>query len=210
MRAAAIPGGSTSRPTRCCTSAAPTSWPRPSSATTPTARVEGLLVRYLHFYGGFDTIATHRRWYRREVRAVRLDPGARHPALPGRAGLPGRTRASEDPGAAHRRGDVPLRLGPSGAGAAREAGARQDDVSLARAPTSAAAAARPGFRASGRSGRRIRPWRGPGSSRARHDPERVIAPPPVPARVPALLRLRTSIERLTGARVFEFRNYTLV
>jgi hypothetical protein len=38
------------------------------------ARVEGLLVRYLHFYGGFDTIATHRRWYRREVRAVRLDP----------------------------------------------------------------------------------------------------------------------------------------
>ena len=37
-------------------------------------RVEGLLVRYLHFYGGFDTVATHRRWYRREVRAVRLDP----------------------------------------------------------------------------------------------------------------------------------------
>lgn len=37
-------------------------------------RVEGLLVRYLHFYGGFDTIATHRRWYRREVRAVRLAP----------------------------------------------------------------------------------------------------------------------------------------
>ena len=36
--------------------------------------VEGLLVHYLHFYGGFDTIATHRRWYRREVRALRLDP----------------------------------------------------------------------------------------------------------------------------------------
>ena len=31
-------------------------------------------MRYLHFYGGFDSIATHRRWYRREVRAVRLDP----------------------------------------------------------------------------------------------------------------------------------------
>ena len=43
-------------------------------ATTRDPRVEGLLVRYLHFYGGFDTIATHRRWYRREVRAVRLDP----------------------------------------------------------------------------------------------------------------------------------------
>ncbi|HSD33132.1 MAG TPA: hypothetical protein VLB49_14530, partial [Gemmatimonadales bacterium] len=30
------------------------------------ARVEGLLVRYLHFYGGFETVATNRRWYRRE------------------------------------------------------------------------------------------------------------------------------------------------
>jgi hypothetical protein len=34
--------------------------------------VEGLLVNYLHFYGGFDTIATNRRWYRREVRGIRL------------------------------------------------------------------------------------------------------------------------------------------
>ncbi|HVH67876.1 MAG TPA: hypothetical protein VM716_08420 [Gemmatimonadales bacterium] len=37
------------------------------------ARVEGLLVDYLHFYGDFDTVATDRHWYRREVRAVRLD-----------------------------------------------------------------------------------------------------------------------------------------
>ena len=37
-------------------------------------RVEGLLVRYLHFYGDMDTIAVNRRWYRREVRAMRLDP----------------------------------------------------------------------------------------------------------------------------------------
>src|ERR1041384_672721 len=36
------------------------------------ARVEGLLVKYLHFYGGFDRIATSRRWYRREVRCIRL------------------------------------------------------------------------------------------------------------------------------------------
>lgn len=36
------------------------------------ARVEGLLVDYLHFYGDFDTLATNRHWYRREVRAVRL------------------------------------------------------------------------------------------------------------------------------------------
>ena len=37
-------------------------------------RVEGLLVQYLHFYGDMDTVARNRRWYRREVRAVRLDP----------------------------------------------------------------------------------------------------------------------------------------
>lgn len=43
-------------------------------AVDPDPRVEGLLVRYRHFYGDFDTLATHRRWYRREVRAVRLDP----------------------------------------------------------------------------------------------------------------------------------------
>ena len=36
------------------------------------ARVEGLLVDYLHFYGDFDTVATDRHWYRREVRVVRL------------------------------------------------------------------------------------------------------------------------------------------
>ncbi len=29
-------------------------------------------MNYRHFYGGFDTIATSRRWYRREVRCVRL------------------------------------------------------------------------------------------------------------------------------------------
>jgi len=35
-------------------------------------RVEGLLVDYLHFYGDFDTLATDRHWYRREARVVRL------------------------------------------------------------------------------------------------------------------------------------------
>lgn len=37
------------------------------------SQVEGLLVEYLHFYGGFDTVATNRSWYRRECRVVRLD-----------------------------------------------------------------------------------------------------------------------------------------
>ena len=38
----------------------------------PDPRVEGLLVDYRHFYGDFDTVATDRHWYRREVRVVRL------------------------------------------------------------------------------------------------------------------------------------------
>jgi hypothetical protein len=41
------------------------------------ARVEGLLVDYLHFFGDFDTIATDRHWYRREVRVVRLGTDVR-------------------------------------------------------------------------------------------------------------------------------------
>jgi len=31
-----------------------------------------MLVNYLHFYGGFERIATNRQWYAREVRCIRL------------------------------------------------------------------------------------------------------------------------------------------
>ncbi len=40
-------------------------------------QVEGMLVDYLHFYGGFDRVATNRQWYRREVRCLRLGRGIR-------------------------------------------------------------------------------------------------------------------------------------
>jgi len=33
--------------------------------------VEGLLFRYLHFYGSYDFVGDSRRWYRREVRIIR-------------------------------------------------------------------------------------------------------------------------------------------
>jgi hypothetical protein len=43
-------------------------------------RVEALLVRYRHFFGDPFTEAVNRRWYRREVRVVRLDPALQiHP-----------------------------------------------------------------------------------------------------------------------------------
>ena len=73
--------------------------------------VEGLLLKYLHFYGDFSTVATNRRWYQREVRCMRLEPRVRRPALPGRAGVPGRADQPPDPGARHGRRDVSLRLG---------------------------------------------------------------------------------------------------
>lgn len=38
-------------------------------------RVEGLLVRYRHFYGTPDYLGTSRSWYRCEVRVVRLGSG---------------------------------------------------------------------------------------------------------------------------------------
>ncbi|HOU35171.1 MAG TPA: hypothetical protein PLK96_09535 [Bacteroidales bacterium] len=36
--------------------------------------VEGLLFRYLHFYGSYDYIGDSRKWYRHEVRIVRNSP----------------------------------------------------------------------------------------------------------------------------------------
>jgi len=39
------------------------------------AEVQGLLFRFRHFYGGYGTIHTGRKWYRREVRVIRLGIG---------------------------------------------------------------------------------------------------------------------------------------
>lgn len=36
-------------------------------------RVQGLLFKYLHFYGSYDYVGDSRRWYRNEVRIVRND-----------------------------------------------------------------------------------------------------------------------------------------
>jgi hypothetical protein len=40
-------------------------------------RVEGLLFDYVHFYGSFHTVGVSRRWYRKEIRAVRNRAGVR-------------------------------------------------------------------------------------------------------------------------------------
>lgn len=170
-------------------------------------RVEGLLVRYLHFYGGFDTVATHRRWYRREVRAVRLDPALDIRPYQGAQGF--------RVGPAHRK--IRARLTDAEMfhyGWARPAGALREKREL---------------------GKTMYPWRDaserlpllewiPGIQRfrgthpavarewieaRRDDPDRLVAPRRFRWR---FVRYYISgwIERLTGVRVFEFRNYELV
>jgi hypothetical protein len=170
-------------------------------------RVEGLLVQYLHFYGGFDTIATHRRWYRREVRAVRLDPALDIRPYQGAQGF----RVGPD----HRR----IRARLTGArmfhyGWARPAHALREKRELGKTmyPWRDADERKPLLAwIPG-----IRPYRGRHPTvalewidRRRLDPERVIAPRQFRWR---FLRYYVSqvIERLTGVRVFEFRNYTIV
>ena len=171
------------------------------------ARIEGLLVRYVHFYGGFDTVATHRRWYRREVRVVRL---ARELDIRPYQGAQGFRVGPE-----HRK--IRARLTAAQMfhyGWARPAQALREKRDL---------------------GRTMYPWRNADASlpllawtpglqrfRGRHpavaqrwiearqvDPERVIGPRKFRWR---FLRyyISTAIERLTGARVFEFRNYEII
>ena len=172
-------------------------------------RVEGLLVDYLHFYGGFDTIATSRRWYRREVRCVRLGRDI-HP-FQGAQGFrvgPGNRR---------------IRARVTGAamfhyGWARPARAIREkhEVSKVIYPWSRERSARE--QASGRLEwiPLLRPFAAehPGAARAwvaerAHDPERIIGPRRFR---PEHLRFYVSdwIERLTGVRLFEFRNYVVV
>jgi hypothetical protein len=176
-------------------------------AADEDVRVEGLLVPYIHFYGGFDTVATHRRWYRREVRVVRLSRELDIRPYQGAQGF----RVGPD----HRR--IRARLTAAQMfhyGWARPAQALREKRDL---------------------GRTMYPWRNadetlpllswmPGLQRFRGthpavaqqwiearqvDPERVIGPRQFRWR---FLRyyISTAIERLTGARIFEFRNYKVV
>ena len=172
-------------------------------------RVEGLVVRYHHIFGDPGTEAVNRRWYRREVRAVRLDPALGIEPFRDAQGF------RREPG--HRR----IRARLTGAemfhyGWMRSAAALRARGSIDRVlypgrwipPSDTAAVLRwfPG----------LRPFRGTHLRVAqdwiasrRHDPDRVVTP-----KFFELEHLRfyasDLIERLTGARPFEFRNYTLV
>jgi hypothetical protein len=170
-------------------------------------RVEGLLVRYIHFYGGFDTIATHRRWYRREVRAVRLAPELDIRPYQGAQGF----RVGPD----HRK--IRARLTNAEMfhyGWARPSQALKEKRELGRTmypwrnadESQPLLAWIPGIRAfTGQHPAVARKW----IENRRHDPERVIEPRRFRW---GFIRyyLSGAIERLTGVRVFEFRNYKIV
>lgn len=172
-------------------------------------RVEGLLVRYLHFYGGFDRIATNRRWYRREVRCIRLGKDIR----------PYQGAQGFRVGPEYRK----IRARPTGAvmfhyGWARPARAIKEKLEISKTiyPWSKERSAREqqrGYlewlpllkRFAGSHPRVAQAW-----VRERLvDPERRIGPWQFKAEH---LRFYASdwIERLTGARLFEFRNYEVV
>jgi hypothetical protein len=173
------------------------------------ARVEGVLVNYRHFYGGFDRIATSRRWYRREVRCIRLGKDIR----------PYQGAQGFRVGPNYRK----IRARPSDAemfhyGWARPAKAIKEKLEISKTiyPWG-------GNRFDKEQARGFLEWipllrdfTGTHPAAAHgwiaqrsHDPERVIGPVHFK---PQHIRFYVSdwIERLTGARVFEFRNYEVV
>jgi hypothetical protein len=168
-------------------------------------RIDGVAVRYRHLFGSPGLEAVGRRWYRREVRAVRLAPAGRIHSFRDAQGF----RVGPD--------DRRLRALVADAemfhygylrSAAAMRGRRAVDQALGPAgrtapPDPAVLSWFPG----------IRPFRGTHPAAAAawvaahgDDPDRRIAP----ARMhPEHLRYAASnlIERLTGIRPFEFRNF---
>jgi len=100
MGACRHPGASASRPTRCCTRPARRPLRSAIEAADRDPRVEGVVVRYRHLFGDPSTEAVNRRWYRREVRAVRLDPAAAVHPYRDAQGFPGGRSRPEGPGPA--------------------------------------------------------------------------------------------------------------
>lgn len=45
------------------------------AANLDDPKIEGLLLKYSHFYASYDYLAESRRWYRREIRILKMLPG---------------------------------------------------------------------------------------------------------------------------------------
>ena len=169
-------------------------------------RVEGLVVRYRHFFGDPFTEAVNRRWYRHEIRVIRLDPGLDiHPF---------RDAQGFRVGPEHRRTRCRLTAAEMyHYGWARSAnalrGRKQEDRKLYLRTVHDPAAHQPlltwfpGLRPfTGQHPAVAHQW----VERHRHDPDRTLSAPRFEWNQ---LRFYASdlIERLTGRRLFGFRNY---
>ena len=172
-------------------------------------QVEGLLVQYLHFYGGFDLVATNRRWYRREVRCIRLNRDIR----------PYQGAQGFRVGPTNRR----IRARATDAvmfhyGWARPARAIKEKLEISKTiyPWSRERSAQEQARGYLEWLPLLKPFTGSHPRAALEwvrermiDPTRKIGPRQFK---PEHVRFYVSdwIERVTGARIFEFRNYDLV
>jgi len=171
-------------------------------------RVEGLLVDYLHFYGDFDTIATNRHWYRREVRVVRLGRDVRsYEAAQGfRVGPRFRRVRARATAASMFHYGWSRSAASLGARIAEDEGIHHEMRDRLRARRA---------RGSLDWTPLLRPFRGthPRAARDWVAARRGTAAPVGPRRFKiSNLRYYVSdwIERLTGVRVFEYRNYVVV
>ena len=169
--------------------------------------IEGIVVRYRHLFGDPYTEAVSRRWYRREVRAVRLDP--RYDIRPFRDAQGFRVSSAQRRLRARLADAEMFHYGYTRSAAALRNRAAADRLLHPNRLD------HPGDRALLRWFPGLRPLRGTHPAVARewvaaraHDPERRVSPPRFRWEH---LRFYASdlIERITGSRPFEFRNYTL-
>lgn len=169
--------------------------------------VQGAVVDYRHFYGGFGTVASNRKWYRRECRLVRLVPDVGVRSFRDAQGF--RAGPSHERIRCVRSGVVMNHYGwarPTWALAAKRTAdhgiypwRKEQDPDRPLLPWI------PGIRRfEGEHPATVREWvaeRGSG--------ERLIAPWRFNRRHPRLV-LSAMVERLTGWRPLEYRNYRLV
>jgi hypothetical protein len=171
------------------------------------ARVNGMLVDYLHFYGGFDTVALDRHWYRREVRAVRLDATLGIHSFRDAQGF--RVGPQELRIAAAESGVLMHHYGWARPAWALRSKREQDrtiyDTERAKDPGRPLLPWFPGLRPfAGQHPEPVRSW-----IALRHSTERMVETPRW-GRRDIIARATFALEGATGWRPFEYRNYTVV
>lgn len=172
-------------------------------------RVEGLLVDYLHFYGDFDTLATNRHWYRREVRAVRLGAGlhAYGDAQGFRGALERRVRARATGAAMFHYGWARHPAALEKKHAAFQGLFQEDEGKIAERRAQPRLQWTPGLRRfTGTHPKAAQEWI---AVRRGQTAEPAVEPRGLKLG-DVRFYLSDWIERLTGARLFEYRNYVLV